>query len=285
MSSLNSRHEIVAKIFRDRQTVRLSILLVISVILLIVWKFAAPQVFRSFANDRPIHTTAVALYQLQNQKDIVNQDGVLEETDDPKHQYWIGTGGTPDDSWLGLRFSGKVIPPEAVIQQAVIQISVPTTTNIPVSVELAAEGQASPAAYSVKSPPSLRTRLALSRKILVDKWLAGESYHYSIDVTDQYKQLFTLQQQAGMSTGSAFASFVIKGTGAANQKRLLLSNFATPSNLSVKPVLIVRYTLLRADDTDNDTETASMDLNPTTTEKANQPNAVKTPVPITGAIR
>lgn len=176
------------------------------------------------------HETINITYNVTSRNDITNQEGntVLRGSS----QMWVGTGGNSSRSYLGIRFTGKKLPLDAIITAAEITFTSPADQSIPINTVTYVENNTLASAFSTKSPPSQRSLLKTKkqRKDTVE-WEKDRSYSY--DVTEIVKEAYKTNGINGS------IAIIIKGTDRSKGQKII---YGTPETLK-SPRLRIQYQL------------------------------------------
>jgi len=139
---------------------------------------------------------------------------------------WVGNGGSVDASFVGLRFTGLVIPRGAAIVSARLEVTASATAWIAVAFEFAAEDADSAATFGAAARPSQRlltaTRTAHSSNT---QWLAGATY--ALD--DIAPVIQSVVDRAGWQPGGSLA-LVLRGKGATWGRKFIGTFEAAPAS-------------------------------------------------------
>ena len=125
---------------------------------------------------------------------VLNQDG--EQTEVGSDKVWIGTGGTPGRSYLGLRFAASELSGKKVTF-ARLKVVPDSETWIGTAFAIYAELSAQSEIYSKDNPASARVLTQAKTDYNADsKWLANTPYFF--DVTAQLQELLAKYPQPGV---------------------------------------------------------------------------------------
>lgn len=161
--------------------------------------------FRSVTGDFNSRASVLAdttvSFTLGNNAAQANQDGSAVTVG--ASQAWIGTGQNAGASYLGLNFSGGVIPAQAQVKSANLQVTA-VGAWIPVSVAVYGD-RSGKGDFSSSAKPGDRTLTASDQSYSDNvNWAANQTYTY--DVTAP------VIEEVGAS-GATNIALVIKGTG------------------------------------------------------------------------
>jgi hypothetical protein len=133
-----------------------------------------------------------AVFSSTGGNSVLNQDG--EQTEIGSDKVWIGTGGTPGRSYLGLRFVAPELAGKKIIF-ARLKVVPDEETWIGTSFAIYAELAQQSADYSKDNPASARVLTLAKTEYNADsKWLANTPYYF--DVTAELQELFAKYQQS-----------------------------------------------------------------------------------------
>lgn len=83
------------------------------------------------------HAPQMVEFNLDIPQDSMNQDGAVATQSAEKA--WIGTANYPDNSYLGLRFSGTALPYQAKVESATLILTAAESTSMGINVDITAE--------------------------------------------------------------------------------------------------------------------------------------------------
>ena len=145
---------------------------------------------------------------INSSNDIMNQDGKVAVNLNRKTS-WIGNARSTTSSYLGLRFSGDVIPLNSRIVSATLKLTSSVTNWEHLNVTIAAEKNPNPLAYSTALLPGSRTPLTSSQIIGLDKkWFINTVYSFNV-----LKPVQELALSDGIRLGHV--NLIVRGKGAA----------------------------------------------------------------------
>ncbi len=206
--------------------------------------------FVGSVNSQSVATEAPAaedrykvMYLVDSEMDIVNQDGSqLDIYSDPQSfskWAWLGTGASPDSSYLGISFAGEQLPSNAKVVNGYVELvnTFPWPWQwIWVSFDAYLESSATPSAWDINNLPSARMLTQnFTSQVTDSKWMQLEPWQ--IDVTAQLHEL-----TAGTPDGEklpADINFISRGTGSAWGRKF----FARSAPSEYLPRLVVEYEL------------------------------------------
>lgn len=172
----------------------------------------------------PVVTKQV-VWSIASASDIANEEsGVVKSGKD----MFLGSGKTPAQSYLGMKFTGAALPQGAQIVSAVVTFSPQADAWIATSFNIGAEKNLSPLAFSSTNKLSTRQRSALVKYSDNVKWVTKNFYNY--DVTNPLKQVM------GSAANQTVVSFIAQGEGKAFARKFI----ATDSTYG--PKLKITYT-------------------------------------------
>lgn len=169
-------------------------------------------------------------YNVTSKNDITNQEGktVMRGSS----QMWVGTGSNTSKSYLGIRFTGKKLPLDAIITAAEITFTSPSNQTIPINTAIYVENNTLAPAFSTKNPPSNRLLLKVKKKRNdTVKWQKDRTYSY--DVTNLVKEAYRTNGLNGS------IAFIIQGTDRSKGQKII---YGTPETLK-SPRLRIQYHL------------------------------------------
>ncbi|MEZ4667720.1 MAG: tandem-95 repeat protein [Anaerolineae bacterium] len=174
------------------------------------------------------------ILQVNQSTDDVNEDGTRFES---KNQIaWIGNGNSANNNYLGLRFNGVTVPPNAVIDEAYIEVYSSTGSWINVNIEFTAEATGSSQSFGQHNPPSRRlltgSRVSDRSNVL---W-TPDSWHSFKDISPVIQEIIGRDDwQSGNSL-----SVIVRGIGYQWGRKFFTSYDGNPT---FAPRLVVSYHL------------------------------------------
>lgn len=172
----------------------------------------------------PIVTKQV-VWSIASAADIANEEsGAVKSGKD----MFVGSGKTPAQSYLGMKFTGAALPQGAQIVSAVVTLSPQADAWISTSFNIGAEKNLSPLAYTSTNKLSTRQRSLLIKYSDNVKWVTKNFYNY--DVTNPLKEVMANAQN------QTVVSFIAQGEGKAFARKFI----ATDSTYG--PKLKITYT-------------------------------------------
>jgi hypothetical protein len=172
----------------------------------------------------PIVTKQV-VWSIASAADIANEEsGAVKSGKD----MFVGSGKTPAQSYLGMKFTGAALPQGAQIVSAVVTFSPQADAWISTSFNIGAEKNLSPLAYTSTNKLSTRQRSLLIKYSDNVKWVTKNFYNY--DVTNPLKEVMANAQN------QTVVSFIAQGEGKAFARKFI----ATDSTYG--PKLKITYT-------------------------------------------
>ena len=231
--------------------------------------------------DTPTLTPTVApgtytdTRQISASSDDVNEDGAALELNDAT--VWVGTGQTPDASYLGLRFNNVPVPQGATIDSAFLQFYSPVGGWVSMNVQIAAEAADNSLTFSAANRPSQRPLTVARVQHNSDVgWNAGTWYNF-----DEMRTVVQeVTDRPGWQTGNSM-TFILRGTTVISWARKLITSYeGNPANA---PRLVLTYTIAGPatetpipSDTPTPTDTPTNTPTPTPTDT---PTNTPTPLP------
>ncbi|MBZ0283171.1 MAG: LamG domain-containing protein [Anaerolineae bacterium] len=207
-------------------------------------RFTSPKTFRkfletpkrgSFISPLFLDEKISATITVNGGDDDVNEDGNTFANN--QQTLWLGTGGTPQKSFAGLRFNNISLPRGARITGARLQLI--TAVDSPALLEIEVSGDAvdNSAAFSTTNRPSGRTPTQAKVKIKT----TGQWNRTSIQTLDGLMPIIQeIINRSGWRSGNSL-SLIVRGTStAANQRKVVGSFNAAPA---AAPKLILEYTV------------------------------------------
>lgn len=167
---------------------------------------------------------------------VANQDGSAT-TIGTGDTSWLGAGRTPASSFLGLYFTGGMLPRGAVVTSAQLRFTSAQDQSIAAAAQIGVEAVAAPRDFSRDNPRrkwNSRSLQAVREYTANTRWTAGQSdSSTSVDVTAQLQAL----QQVSRRAENAPVVLILKGTGSAWGRRFVFNK------LDKGPLLVVTYTV------------------------------------------
>lgn len=149
-------------------------------------------------------------------------------------EIWIGTGGSLDASYTGLRFSNLQIPQGASISSAHLEVYTPRNTWIEVDLSMAAEAIDDSPTFSPDIRPSQRVRT--TQQVIHssdDNWRANN--WYALD--DIALVIQEVVDRPGWQSGGSLA-LILQGIGAKWGRKFVTSYEGDPAHA---PRLVINY--------------------------------------------
>lgn len=207
-------------------------------------------------------------YKIATNSDIANQDGNTVTTG--AAEMWYGNAQNALRSYLGMRFTGDVIPPTAQITSAQIVFTSNKNQWILTSSEMYVEDNTAPKTFSRTDGPSNRTLVGASQSHSDNiQWRRNTTYAY--DVTTPVKALY---EKTGSINGAV--SVIVQGRGNAWGRKTM---YGRP-NTNRSPQLIIKYAIPTAP-TIAPTSTPTIIPTNTPTPTMNMPTAAPSVSPST----
>ena len=177
--------------------------------------------------------TTTASYVVSSGADDVNEDGASFTPGGSL--VWLGSGQNPAASYLGLRFTGVVVPPGATVTSARLEVTSLTTQWNQLAFEMAAEASTSSAPFTTTARPS--QRVLLGPRVPHDSdapWVAGV-----VALEDISTLVQAVVAQPGWAAGRPL-TLVLRGTGGAWARKQVAS---AEGGAAAAPRLVVTYTV------------------------------------------
>ncbi len=160
----------------------------------------------------PIVTKQV-VWSIASAADIANEEsGAVKSGKD----MFVGSGKTPAQSYLGMKFTGAALPQGAKIVSAVVTFSPQADAWIATSFNIGAEKNLSPLAYTSTNKLSTRQRSLLIKYSDNVKWVTKNFYNY--DVTNPLKEVMANAQN------QTVVSFIAQGEGKAFARKFIATD-------------------------------------------------------------
>lgn len=207
-------------------------------------RFTSPKTFRKFLDTPKRGTFISPLFQdekgsatiaVNSGDDDVNEDGTTFTNNQPT--IWLGTGGTANKSFTGLRFNNLSLPRGARITSAKLQFITAADSPGLMDIEVSGDAADNSPAFSTNSRPSGRTLTATKIKIKN----AGLWKKASIQTLDGLGPIIQeIISRTGWQTGNSL-SLIVKGISTAANQRKVVGSFNAAA--AAAPKLILEYTI------------------------------------------